>query len=318
MLLAIGFVLIGLIVLVWSADKFIAGAASIASSYGMSKMIIGLTIVAFGTSAPEMLVSLLAALNGSNDIAVGNALGSNITNIGLVLGATVMVCAIPIHPRLLKLDIPILFFVIFLATIILLDYKISLAEGLTLLFFLGIYILILFKKKTLTPEEVKEELEETESLIGLSQTKAWFYFVIGLVLLIGSADLLVRGAVTIAAFFGMPELIIGVTIVALGTSLPELAASMASAVKGHHDIAFGNIIGSNIFNILVVMAMPGLVNQNTLDSAVLSRDLTAMILITLVWFILMVIYYKKQKPFGKIGGSILLLGYIIYYISIFT
>ena len=318
MVQAICFVLIGFVVLVWSSDKFIAGAASIASNYGMSKLLIGLTIVAFGTSAPEMLVSLVAALNGANDIAVGNALGSNITNVGLVLGITVMITTIPVNKRLIRFDLPILFFVMLVSTLILLDYKITFYESLILVFLLVAYFVILFRKKTIDPKEAADEIEETESLIGLPQVKAWLYFVFGLILLVASAELLVRGAVSIAEFLDVPELIIGVTIIALGTSLPELAASITSALKGHHEIAFGNVIGSNIFNLLVVLAMPGFVNRKPLAPAVLSRDITTMILITIAWFLLLLFYYKKRQKFGKLGGSILLAGYAAYYLVIFT
>ena len=309
-------VLIGFALLIWSADKFIAGAASIASNSGMSKLMIGLTIVAFGTSAPEMLVSLLAALDGSNDIAVGNALGSNITNIGLVLGATGLIAAIPINVRLLKIDVPLLLAIMLVAGVILSDYKVTLIESLVLVSLLVLYLFYLYKQKDSSVEE--DEEDEVDEYTGLSTKKAWFYFFMGLIILVGSAELLVEGAVFIAKFYQIPELVIGVTIIALGTSLPELAASITSALRGHYDIAFGNVVGSNIFNLLVVMAMPGFVNPSSLDHAVFYRDYFSMVLITLGWFAMLLILYWLKRPFGKLCGFLLLGSYAVYYSVLFS
>ncbi len=314
MLLATAFIIIGFALLIWSADKFIAGAASIADNSGMSKLMIGLTIVAFGTSAPEMLVSLLAALNGSNDIAVGNAVGSNITNVGLVLGVTAFFVSLSFKKRLISIDLPLLFVAMLAAGIVLFDYKITLVESLILAGLVVLYLFYLYKEQNKQPADIPDEVDE---LIGLSTKKAWGYFIVGLVVLVGSAQLLVKGAVDIATFFGISELVIGLTIVAIGTSLPELAASITSAKQGHHDITFGNIVGSNIFNLLVVLAMPGFVNLHPLDDAVLTRDFLTMTIITLLFFSLLIIHYLLKKPFGKVAGFLLLVPYALYYAFLF-
>ncbi len=315
MLLAIAYVIAGFALLIWSADKFIAGAASIADNSGMSKLMIGLTIVAFGTSAPEMLVSLLAAIDGSSDIAVGNAIGSNITNIGLVLGITAVLVTMPFRKRLLTIDLPLLFTAMLATGIILFDYKITLLESLVLLALLAGYLFYLYKEQSNQSEEINEEVDE---LTGLSTKKAWLYFVVGLIVLVGSAQLLVEGAIHIAHAFEIPELIIGVTVIALGTSLPELAASITSARQGHYDITFGNVIGSNIFNLLVVLAMPGLVSHNTLDSAVLTRDFLMMSILTGGFFLILLCLYLLKKPLGKSAGFLLLAGYAVYYAILFS
>lgn len=316
MLLSVCFIILGFILLIWSADIFIQGAASIAANLGMSTLMIGLTIVALGTSAPEILVSFLAALEGSGDIAAGNAIGSNITNVGLVLGITALVAAIPVNKRLIRIDLPILFLVMLAAGAILYDYKITLPESLGLIVLLCLYIFFLYLNRDQGTVTTEDE-EEVTALTGLKPFKAWLYFALGLIVLVGSAQLLVKGAVTIARIMEIPELVIGVTIIALGTSLPELAASVTGALKGHHDIAFGNVVGSNIFNLLVVLAMPGFVTSAPLDPAVLTRDFMTMLLLTLMLFIMLAFLCQKGKHFGKTAGLLLLSGYGVYYAIIF-
>ncbi|CAA0081340.1 Inner membrane protein YrbG [BD1-7 clade bacterium] len=311
------YILFGLIALVWSADRFISGAASIALNSGMSKLTIGLTIVAFGTSAPEIIVSMFAALDGSGGIAVGNALGSNITNIGLVLGATALIAAIPISRKVLIGELPVLFAVSLLAGFVLYDRQVDWYDSVLLFAGLGWFLFYLYRKQVnASPEEDTDE-DEVDSLTGLSTSKAWMNFVIGLVVLLISAKFLVDGAVTIARVFEVPELIIGLTIVALGTSLPELAASVASALRGHHEIAFGNIIGSNIFNLLVVMAVPGLISPQPLDPSVFVRDYATMLGLTCLLAALMAFDYRRGKPFGKVAGSILLTAYVAYNVVLY-
>ncbi|MCY4044668.1 MAG: calcium/sodium antiporter [Cellvibrionales bacterium] len=317
MIQAVLFILVGFTLLIISADKFIEGAASIADNTGMSKLMIGLTIVAFGTSAPEMLVSLLAAINGSDNIAVGNAIGSNITNIGLILGITVLLIPLPIQARLFKVDLPLLLMLTLITGGLLFDYHISLLESCLLLGLLIAYLFYLYRdsQKHPTDHQVDDEVDE---FTGLSLPKAWAYFVVGLIVLVGSAQLLVSGAVDIARFFGVSELVIGVTIIALGTSLPELAASIGSARQGHYDITFGNIIGSNMFNLLVVLAMPGLVKSSQLDHAVLTRDYTTMLTLTSVLLILCFGLYKAKKRFGRVPGFLLIAIFGVYYAVLFS
>ena len=318
--LAVIAIIIGFVGLIWSADRFVAGAASIAKSFGVAPMIIGLTIVSFGTSAPEVVVSISASLKQAGDIAVGNALGSNIANIGLVLAATLLISKIPVQTHLLKSEMPILILVTLLGGYFLYDATIQQWEGWTYLILLvpTIWLLVKLKQNSFSPNEVAEEESEIPEM---SVARALAIFFIGLVLLIISSEILVWGAKTTAEHFNVSPLIIGLTVIAIGTSLPELAASIASAVKGHHDIAVGNIIGSNIFNLMAVMAIPGIVYPPSLDAAVFSRDYMTMLGITLIlagaiWFGIKQ-GNNGQGNMGRATGSIMLLAYFAYYLYLF-
>jgi len=303
-------ILVGLVVLVWSADRFVLGAASTARHLGMSPLMIGMTIVSLGTSAPEIFVSATASLDGSGTLAIGNAIGSNITNIGLVLGITALIAPLPIHGRMLKKEIPILLLVTVIAGLTLQDLDISLMDSIIMLICLVITLFWLFNESS--EQEIgglgEEEAEEIESM---SNAKAAFWLVVGLLALMISAKILVWGAVEVARYFGVSELIIGLTIVAIGTSLPELAASVASALKGHHDIAIGNVVGSNIFNLLAVMPIPGLVATTVVEPSVLTRDYGTMLGLTLL-LIAFIYSFRKQGRVGRSAGSILLLSYAGY------
>ena len=243
------FIALGLAGLVWSSDKFVEGAAAIANHAGMSPLLIGMTIVSLGTSAPEIVVSIMASLSGSGELAVGNALGSNITNIGLVLGVTLLIRSIAIDASTTKRELPQMVIVTLLAGALMVDGVLSIVDGALLLFGLVIFLTLLARRGATPDGSVDSDPE-------LTPLKAWGVFFLGLVLLVISSRLLVVGAVNIATALGVSELIIGLTIVAIGTSLPELAASVMSALKGHSDIAIGAIVGSNVFNLLVVLAGP--------------------------------------------------------------
>ena len=314
MVLAWGAVLIGFVGLIWSADRFVAGSASIATNFGVSKLLIGLTIVAFGTSAPEIVVSIISALKGAGDLAVGNALGSNLANIGLVLGVTALISPIPIKGHILKQEYPIMLGVSLVAGWFLWDATLQLWEGVVLLSLLiPVLAWMAFSKKQ-HPEEMDEEMPE------YTFAKAVLWFLVGLVLLVASSNSLVWGAEVIALHFGVSPLIIGLTVVAIGTSLPELAASVVSALKGHHDIAIGNVIGSNIFNLLVVMGIPPLIERLNMDTQVFSRDYMAMVILSaaLGAFMLMMYRFKKtQARMGRLLGLLLLCLYGIYYAILF-
>ncbi|MGH1472408.1 MAG: calcium/sodium antiporter [Cellvibrionaceae bacterium] len=314
--LAIG---VGIAGLVWSADRFVAGSAAIAANVGVSKLIIGLTIVSLGTSAPEILVSINASLEGQGDLAIGNALGSNIANIGLVLAVTALIAAIPIRRHILTQEIPILMLITFIAGIFLYDGQLARWEGWSLLLLIPALIFLMFIYKKNHPNEIEDE----EDIPNLTTTAASVWFIIGLAVLIISSKILVGGAQDIAAYFGVSPLIIGLTVVALGTSLPELAASIMSAIKGHHDIALGNIVGSNIFNILAVMSIPGIFGMPALGEEVFLRDYAVMAGITaLLCTAIIVDYYLKRKNgmghLGKLIGISLLLCYFGYYALLFT
>jgi len=320
MLLAIGAVILGFIIMIYSADWFVHGAASLADHWGMSKLMIGLTIVAFGTSAPEIIVSLFAAMEGSPEIAVGNALGSNLANVGLVLGITILLAPIAVSPSLVKTELPILLSVLLLAGYCLYDASLNITESFILIGSLICFLTYLYKRQSniSIEESSNDEDDEVGELLDLSQNKAFGFLFGGLALLLISAEILVWGAKTLALIFGVPELVIGLTIVAVGTSLPELAASVASARRGHHEIAFGNIIGSNIFNILVVMAVPGFVATQQLSESVFSRDYLAMMIISALWMLMMVFCVKFKRTFSRPMGGLLLISYVIYYVVLAT
>ena len=303
-------IIVGLVVLVWSADRFVLGAAATARNFGMSPLLIGMTIVSIGTSAPEIFVSATASLDGSGILAIGNALGSNITNVGLVLGVTALIAPLPIQGKMLKKEIPILLLVTVIAGLVLQDLVLSFWDGIVMLVCLVITLFWLFNE-TSEQEIGGLDEEEVEALEHTSTAKSIMWLVIGLIALMISAKLLVWGAVDVARYFGISELIIGLTIVAIGTSLPELAASVASALKGHHDIAIGNVVGSNIFNLLAVMPIPGLVASTAIEPEVLYRDYGAMLAITLL-LIAFIYGFRKSGRVGRSAGTVLLLAYASY------
>lgn len=313
-------ILIGFAGLIWSADRFVGGSASIAKAAGLSPLIIGLTIVSFGTSAPEVLVSISAALEGAGELAIGNALGSNLANIGLVLGATVLIATVPIQKHILLHEMPILLGVTALAGFVLWDAQVNLFEGLLLLATIVpvMAYLVIIKKQDLTPAELAAEKEIPE----MSPKAAWLWFIVGLALLIISSRILVWGATATAAYFGVSPLIIGLTVVAVGTSLPELAASIVSALRGHHEIALGNVIGSNIFNILAVMSVPSFFGTLVMEPVVFSRDYIAMAGLTafLICWIGFEYLHRRDKSragLGKVLGLCLLAAYAAYYFWLF-
>jgi cation:H+ antiporter len=306
----------GMIGLIWGADKFIAGSASLARSIGISSLVVGLTVVSIGTSAPEIIVSVNAALQGSGQLAVGNALGSNIANIGLVLGITLLITPIPIQKTLLKQEGAILFAVTGLAGICLYNGFLGRLESL-LLILLAIPLLILAAKY----KKSLAESSETQITQSFSTKDALISFFIGLISLLVCAELTVWGAKAIALTMGISELVIGLTIIAIGTSLPELAASIMSAIRGHHDIAVGNIIGSNLFNLLLVMGAAGAISPIALDSQVFSRDFMAMAALTLLMLIFMAaaLRNKEDRPkLPKMVGLVLLAAYCLYYLVLWV
>jgi cation:H+ antiporter len=306
-IIALVVILISLALLSWSADRFIMGASAVAQQLGASPLVIGLTIVAFGTSAPEMVVSALAALNQAPGLAIGNAIGSNITNIGLVLGFTALFAPLSIHSALIKREIPLLILISLLAGFLLLNGYLSRLDGIILIVSLGLFIayLALVKQK----EPLLNERSETE--VKITASKAWFSLIIGLILLLVSSRALVWSGVNLATAFGVSDLIIGLTIVAIGTSLPELAATLASALKKQTDMAIGTVIGSNIFNLLGVLALPGLLAPGPLEANVAQRDMPTMLGFTLV-FGLMAWFAYKGRGIGRLFGALLVSGYLIY------
>ena len=316
MLLPIFAIIGGLLLLIWSADRFVDGAAATARHFGMSQLLIGIVIIGFGTSAPEMIVSALSALNGNPGIALGNAYGSNITNIGLILGLTALVLPLAVNSQVLKQELPVLIFVTALSAFLIMDGDVLRLDAWILLGIFFIYMgwtiwTGLRNRDDSLVHDVKEELQEQEYI---SLAKALMWVVIGLALLMGSSQLLVWGAVEIAHYFGVSDLVVGLTIVAVGTSLPELASSIAAARKNEVDLAVGNIIGSNLFNTLAVVGLAGAISPMYVGQEVFTRDMPVMSTLTVL---LLVFGFGKKGQINRIKGLILLLAYIGYNFYLF-
>jgi len=302
----------GLIALSWSADRFVFGASALARNIGVTPMVIGLTIVAMGSSAPEIVVSATASLANNPDTAVGNAIGSNITNIALVLGLTALLKPLIVSSTTVRREMPVLLAVTLLAAFFLYDRHLEFYEGAVLIamFFLTIggltWISLSAEKNDPLHSETDDEIPS-----DVSTSNAVFWVLVGLILLPISAHFMVGSAVEIARYFGMSELVIGLTIIALGTSLPELAASIAGVLKGEDDLALGNIIGSNIFNLLAVLAMPGLIAPGIIDADVASRDIFAMFLVTCL-LIGFSFNLRGTRRINRWEGGVLVLCYLSY------
>jgi len=313
MILPVLAVLVGLIVLVISSDHFVDGAAATARYFGMPSLLIGMVIVGFGTSAPELVVSVLAAMQGSSGIAIGNAYGSNIANIALILGLTALLNPVQVSSNILRKELPILTFVTLLSVGLLLDLEFSLFDAAVLLLLLALLMVWTFfnglKKE---PDALADDVDQAVPQ-PLSLKKALLFLVFGLLFLILSSRILVWGAVEIAQLFGVSDLVIGLTIVAVGTSLPELASSILAAKKGEHDIAMGNVIGSNLFNSTAVVGVAGAIKPFTIGGLVLRRDMLVMTVLTISLFIIGFGFRKnRQGRVNRFEGTGLLIVYAIY------
>ena len=323
MLIQVFILLVALVVLVWSADKFVFGASSLARNLGISPMIIGLTIVAMGSSAPEMMVAATASLQGNPNTAIGNAIGSNITNIALVLGITALMQPLTVSSGTIKREIPLILAVTALAYWMLADYNFSFIEGLILIigFFAYIITLLVITLKRAKTAPVDDPMilgAESDVPDPVSTGMSVVWLVVGMILLPVSASYLIDSAEFIAKSFGISDLVIGLTIVAIGTSLPELAASIASILKKEDDLALGNIIGSNIFNILAVLSLTGLIAPGDIDTHAATRDAPIMLGITLLLFVLC--FSRKRGSFRitRLKGLLLLAIFFGYQILLFS
>ncbi|WP_410678569.1 calcium/sodium antiporter [Avibacterium paragallinarum] len=314
MLLSILAIVVGLLILVWSADRFIDGAASLARYLGMSPLLIGIVIIGFGTSAPEIMVSALSALNHNPGIALGNAYGSNITNIALILGLTAMIKPIMVNSQVLKKELPVLMLVTLLSALLIYDATISRLDALILLTVFTLYMgWTIWQGRKQPSDSLEQDItEELQEKPQMPLKTALFWLVIGLLLLMGSSQLLVWGAVNIATYLGVSDLIIGLTIVAIGTSLPELAASIMAAKKSELDLAVGNIIGSNLFNTLAVVGIAGAISPITATPEVFNRDMLVMIALTALLFFFGYGFKNNNGKINRIEGLILFLCYVAY------
>jgi len=311
--------IIGFAALVWSADRFVYGAAALAKNMGIPTLIIGLTVVAMGSSAPEMMVSASAALADKTDTAVGNAVGSNITNILLVLGVTALLRPLSVSSMTLKREMPLVLLISVAAWYVFSDNYFSFAEGIALMIafavFIGGLVIVSLRAKNQDDPFVSEACEDVPN--DVSTKSAIFWLIIGMILLPVSSHFLVESAVDIAKYFGLSDLVIGLTIIAIGTSLPELAACIAGVLKNEDDLALGNIVGSNIFNLLAVLPLAGIINPSIIDPSAGNRDALIMIAATVV-LIAMSLNFKGARRINRVEGGLLLVAFIAYQGYIFS
>lgn len=303
-----------LIALLWSANHLVSGASGVGLYYKVPPLITGLTLVALGTSAPEIMVSISASLEGLNDIAIGNAIGTNIANIGLVLGLTALLKPLKVQSTLMRREFPLLFLVMLFSYSIMLNGYLNVLDG--CLFLLACVALILYfifiTKQHLPQRQIALEFQQA-SIRKKSFKIHLLNLIIGLIVLPISARLLINSCVSLGHWLGISDLVLGLTIVAIGTSLPELATSVVAAMKGADDIAVGNILGSNMFNLLAVMIFPSLIHPAAISHAVLWRDIPVMFVTTLI---LLWINYHNKKKIARWHGGILVLVYCCYILSL--
>lgn len=300
---------IGFCALIWSADRFVNAAAAAAKNLGVPKVVIGLTFVAVGTSAPEIMVGIEACLAGSGQIAIGNAIGSNICNIGLVLGVTALLRELPFAPATLKREMPWMIGATLLALVCLFNYTLGVLDGLALLAGLA-YLLYRLKRsgRDSLPEALRSELDD---LADMPMLKAAGWFLAGLVVLLLSADVLVAAANEVAVRFQVSPVVVGLTIIAVGTSLPELSVTITAALRGHADMAIGNVVGSNILNILAVLAIPALLQPQGIEPSTLWRDYGTMVALTAL-LVLFAYAVGSRKVITRFEGVVLVAAWLGY------
>lgn len=308
-------IVIGLVLLIWSSDLFVDGATSIARNLGVSPLIVGMLIIGFGTSAPEMLVAATAAFQGNPELGIGNALGSNITNISLVLGLTAVFYVLPVHSQLLRKELPLVLAAALLSWVLLFDGYFSRSDAIILLialvFVLSWMISSVKKEAKHHDPLIDNTIEELAEKLPLKKSIIWT--VVGLAVLLLSSKMLVWGASSVASQLGVSDLIIGLTIVAIGTSLPELAATVSSARKGETDLAVGNIVGSNLFNTLAVLAIPGIIQPLKIPEGVLTRDMPIMVALTILLLLFSFGCIKSSRlKINRVKGLILVFTFIAY------
>lgn len=310
--------ILGVVTLVISAEKFVEGAAALAKRLGLPALLIGMLVIGFGSSMPEMVISALSAYGGNPGLALGNAIGSNISNVALILGLTALISPIAVASSVLRRELPYLAIVtLLLAGLLYIDGELSQMDGVILMVIFtammiwSIYLGLKTEDDALA-DEVEKELAEPLPLV-----RALLYTIFGLIFLVLSSRILVWGGVEIATNLGVSDLIIGLTIVAIGTSLPELAASIAAVKKNEHDLALGNVIGSNMFNTTIVIGITGVIAPTGLESGILLRDIPVMIILTAALFVLGYNYRGNEKGrINRFEGGLLLFAYVAYNIGI--
>ena len=316
-MLEAGTLVVGIIVLALSADKFVEGAAVTARRTGIPPLLVGMLVLGFGSSLPELVVSVLASAEGKTGLALGNAMGSNLSNIGLILGLTAVLSPIAVRSSVLKRELPILLILTTTCSLLLLDGVLSRSNGivLTAIFFLlmtwSVYAGLRSPEDQLATE-VEQALEG-----DISGVRATVYLIGGLIFLVISSQLLVWGGVGLARLLGVSDLIIGLTIVALGTSLPELASSIVAVRRNEHDIALGNVIGSNLFNTSIVIGIAGLLSPAALEPGMLTRDIPALATLTIILYVFCRPYRTRKPSINRKEGGLLLVVYLGYYLFLF-
>lgn len=306
-------IVVGLALLVWGSDRFVLGASVTARNLGVPPLLVGLTVVGVGTSVPEILIGAIAAIDGNAGVPVGNAVGSNIANIGLVAGVCALIMPVSVRSEVLRREFPIMFLVIALAWFVLNDRVLDRSDGLMLLAglaaLLGVIVLAAARSKRSDPLAV----ELNEHIPGTMPTwTAVLWLAAGLLVLLLSSRVIVWGAVSLARALDVSDLIIGLTLIAVGTSLPELAASVTSVVKNEPDLAIGNVLGSNMFNLLPVLAVPSLIHPGPVDAAVLSRDMPVVTFMSVAFF-LMASGYRRPGRINRLEGAALLAAFAAYH-----
>ena len=301
--------LFGFTLLIWSADRFVIGAVGLAQSFNISPLVIGVVIIGFGTSAPELLISAVSAWQGNSGLAIGNAVGSNITNISLILGVTALLTPILVARQTLLREFPALFVATGIAWLALRDAKLSTIDAFILITSLILIIAFLAKQSG------DQEEQDCDQHYGLAIS--FFWTLLGLALLLISSNVLVKESIKLAQYFGVSDLVIGLTIVAIGTSLPELAASVTGALKHHTDLAIGNVVGSNIFNTLGVIGVPGLIHTYNIPGEVFTRDFPIMIGLTLL-LLALAFFTSKSRGMYRLSGLVLLACFIAFQVTLYV
>ncbi|MBJ6136825.1 calcium/sodium antiporter [Marinobacter litoralis] len=313
MLMAIGAIILGLILLVWSADKFVEGAAATAKHLGMPALLIGMVIIGFGTSAPELAVSAMAASDGNPGLALGNGYGSNITNIALIVGLTALIAPIAVHSQVIRKELPLLVVLTLIAGVQLLDGELSRLDGWVLLaVFAAVMGWSIYQGYQGKEDPLAEGVDSELISHPMPMKHAIIWLVVGLILLVASSRMLVWGAVSIAQALGISDLVIGLTIVAIGTSLPELASAIAAVKKNEHDLILGNILGSGIFNTLAVVGLAAAIQPLSVDPEVLYRDWTLMLGLTLALLVMGFGITGWRKLISRVDGVLLVTVYVAY------
>ena len=317
MLLSILATIVGLAALAWSADRFVDGAAAVARYLGMPALLVGMLIIGFGTSAPELVVSAFAAVGGQPELAFGNAIGSNIANIGLILGVTAVVTPIVVHKGILRRELPALLGVTVLLAVLTFDRRLSLADAVVLLSVLGVLVAwSIWQARRSADDGLAKDVEAEAVAHPLSRKAAWGWLIAGLVLLVVSSRVLVWGAVGIAEGLGWSDLVIGLTVVAIGTSAPELASSIAAARKGENDLALGNIIGSNLFNTLGVVGVAGVIAPAAVSAEMVTRDIPLALAFSAV-LVVFALWPLGRGRVTRIEGATLIVAYAAYMALVF-